>query len=395
MIGTQALASSDYILLGDLNFHLENAYDSNSTALIANLANLGLKQLVTTLTHSAGHTLDPVFSASSHVSFSHATELHLPDHHCVHFTFEKPTAHHRPQQIPRCSWNKISEDQLISTLAWAPPPSTTDPNTAALNLRQWLDDCTNTLALLKKSPNNHTSAKVIWFTTDLQSSKQECRKIEEKWCHKPTESNLAALKTATRKHHQLIRTTKRSFYKDRINNNAHNSKELFSIFKELTNPRSCTIDPPPSQDLCDSLATFFHRNITEIHESFNSSSPITTKTTTIPDIPSHTNLLLSWTQISDEDTIKTMSTIHSGSPSEPCPHHVFNKVNPIIAPQLFMIINSSFETATFPESWKHAEVNALLKKPKADPEDLKNYRPISLLPFPAKVIEKIVNGQLP
>ncbi|KAJ1085082.1 hypothetical protein NDU88_005215 [Pleurodeles waltl] len=89
-----------------------------------------------------------------------------------------------------------------------------------------------------------------------------------------------------------------------------------------------------------------------------------------------------------------MSSIHSGSPSDPCPHHVFNGTSSIIAPQLRMIINCSFETATFPESWKHAEVNALLKKPKADPRDLKNYRPISLLPFPAKVIEKIVNGQL-
>ncbi|KAJ1159610.1 hypothetical protein NDU88_000117 [Pleurodeles waltl] len=46
------------------------------------------------------------------------------------------------------------------------------------------------------------------------------------------------------------------------------------------------------------------------------------------------------------------------------------------------------------ECWKHAEVNALLKKPTADPSDLKNFRPISLLPFPAKVIEKTVNKQL-
>ncbi|KAJ1176438.1 hypothetical protein NDU88_001718 [Pleurodeles waltl] len=44
--------------------------------------------------------------------------------------------------------------------------------------------------------------------------------------------------------------------------------------------------------------------------------------------------------------------------------------------------------------WKHTKINALLKKPKADPKDLKNIRSISLLPFPAKVIEKAVNRQL-
>ncbi|KAJ1182464.1 hypothetical protein NDU88_007654, partial [Pleurodeles waltl] len=77
---SQALASTDYILLGDLNFHLENNNDINTTNLIDNLTNFGLKQLVTSPTHSTGHTLDPIFSASNHVSFSHTTELSWTDH---------------------------------------------------------------------------------------------------------------------------------------------------------------------------------------------------------------------------------------------------------------------------------------------------------------------------
>ncbi|KAJ1209769.1 hypothetical protein NDU88_005142 [Pleurodeles waltl] len=89
-----------------------------------------------------------------------------------------------------------------------------------------------------------------------------------------------------------------------------------------------------------------------------------------------------------------MASIHSGSPSDPCPHHIFNKASMIIAPHLCNTINSSFESATFAERWKHAEANTLLKKPEAEPDDPKNYLPISLLPFPAKVIEKIVNSQL-
>ncbi|KAJ1184067.1 hypothetical protein NDU88_000877 [Pleurodeles waltl] len=89
-----------------------------------------------------------------------------------------------------------------------------------------------------------------------------------------------------------------------------------------------------------------------------------------------------------------MASIHFGSPSDNCPHHIFNNANIIIAPHLCKTINSSFKSANFPESWKHAEVNSLLKKPTADPFDPKNYRLISLLPFPAKLIKKIVNSQL-
>ncbi|KAJ1091975.1 hypothetical protein NDU88_005089 [Pleurodeles waltl] len=110
--------------------------------------------------------------------------------------------------------------------------------------------------------------------------------------------------------------------------------------------------------------------------------------------PSNVNPLCAWTHVNNEDTINTMASIHSGSPSDPYPHQIFNKAINIITPHLCAIINSSFETATFPESWKQADVNALFKKPKADPDDPKNYRPVSLLPFPVKVIKKIMNSQL-
>ncbi|XP_069059369.1 vomeronasal type-2 receptor 26-like [Pleurodeles waltl] len=173
----------------------------------------------------------------------------------------------------------------------------------------------------------------------------------------------------------------------------HDSKELFSIVKELSNPSANVNNIPPSQELCDSPATSFHRKIADIHDSFN-----TMTTSTMPDSTStnttRTNRLTSWTNINDVETRKIMNSIHSGSPSDPCPHHIYNKADAASAPQLRKVINISFETGRFPESWKHAEINALPKEPKVDPKDLKNFRPISLLPFPAKVIKKIVNTQL-
>ncbi|KAJ1218145.1 hypothetical protein NDU88_005728 [Pleurodeles waltl] len=79
---------------------------------------------------------------------------------------------------------------------------------------------------------------------------------------------------------------------------------------------------------------------------------------------------------------------------DPFPHHIFNRAADTIAPKLCLTINCSLAAATFPDDWKHAEINPILKKPSADPTNLKNVRPISLLPFPAKVLEKAVNSQL-
>lgn len=44
--------------------------------------------------------------------------------------------------------------------------------------------------------------------------------------------------------------------------------------------------------------------------------------------------------------------------------------------------------------WKKASILPLLKKANLNAQDLGNYRPISRLPAPAKLAEKVMNNQL-
>ncbi len=55
---------------------------------------------------------------------------------------------------------------------------------------------------------------------------------------------------------------------------------------------------------------------------------------------------------------------------------------------------SSLHTGTFPTAFKQARVSPLLKKPALNPALLENYRPVSLLPFIAKSLERVVFNQL-
>ena len=65
-----------------------------------------------------------------------------------------------------------------------------------------------------------------------------------------------------------------------------------------------------------------------------------------------------------------------------------------IVPCITMIMNASLSSGSVPSLFKHALVNPLLKKSTLDPEILKNYRPVSNLPFLSKVLERIVLTQL-
>ena len=61
---------------------------------------------------------------------------------------------------------------------------------------------------------------------------------------------------------------------------------------------------------------------------------------------------------------------------------------------LLTIINTSLTTGIVPHDLKTAVVKPLLKKPLLDKNLLKNYRPISNLPFLSKILEKVVLHKL-
>ena len=65
---------------------------------------------------------------------------------------------------------------------------------------------------------------------------------------------------------------------------------------------------------------------------------------------------------------------------------------PVIAFYLTVIVNTSIVTGIYPNDWKLPHVLPFFKS--GDEDDVKNYRPISLLPIVSKILEKIVTIQL-
>ena len=58
------------------------------------------------------------------------------------------------------------------------------------------------------------------------------------------------------------------------------------------------------------------------------------------------------------------------------------------------IINASLCSGLFPDNFKHAHVNPLLKKTSLPKEDLNSYRPVSNLSFISKILGKVVASRL-
>ena len=64
----------------------------------------------------------------------------------------------------------------------------------------------------------------------------------------------------------------------------------------------------------------------------------------------------------------------------------------VIGPFLLHIINTCLSTCDYPDSWKHSLVHPIFKS--GDSDLVSNYRPISIVPAIAKVVERLVQRQL-
>ena len=79
---------------------------------------------------------------------------------------------------------------------------------------------------------------------------------------------------------------------------------------------------------------------------------------------------------------------------DPMPTWLLKELLPSIAPLMTDFINSSLQSGVVPDSMKSAAVTPLLEKASLDINILKNYRPVSNLPFVSKVLEGVVASQL-
>ena len=85
---------------------------------------------------------------------------------------------------------------------------------------------------------------------------------------------------------------------------------------------------------------------------------------------------------------------NKSSTRDPIPTQLLKRFPEHLAIPITNLLNMSLSTGIFPDEMKLAHVTPLLKKQNLCPDDLNNYRPVSLLPFLSKLVERIVSRQL-
>ncbi len=110
---------------------------------------------------------------------------------------------------------------------------------------------------------------------------------------------------------------------------------------------------------------------------------------------SETDIFTDFTPVSMDDVFRVIM----GSPAKSCsldpiPISHLKSVAVMLTPIITLIANPYFQSGIFPQKLKHGLVTPLLKKPNLDLEVLSKYRPVTLLSFVFKILERLVSMQL-
>ncbi len=165
-------------------------------------------------------------------------------------------------------------------------------------------------------------------------------------------------------------------------------RNLFRTFNSLL----CLPPPPPTTSItADNFATFFTDKTRTISNQFppphTQDLQPTTSTAQTP--------IFSFCPLTEAEVSKLLLSSHPTTcPLDPIPSHLLQAISPTLLPALPHIINTSLFTGIFPTAFKQARVTPLLKKPTLNTSLLENYRPVSLLPFVAKTLKRVVFNQL-
>ena len=191
---------------------------------------------------------------------------------------------------------------------------------------------------------------------------------------------------------QQQKRKKEAFYSFKIRT-TNSWKELFYNFNAILGKKNSTPTPSSldSDDIPQALSEYFTNKIITIRNSFPPLNP----TVTMDKTTYSGKLLQTFTPVTEQFVSEILQkTVPKSCDLDPIPTKLLYENLDVLLPTITNIINTSLASGFVPPHLKTAVVKPLLKKPSLDQNVLKNYRPISNLPFLSKILEKAVPHKL-
>lgn len=224
-----------------------------------------------------------------------------------------------------------------------------------------------------------------WFSRDLKARIVSRDIAYKRYLRTRSDHDFEIFRSHRNKTKTAIRDAKTTYANDLFSRNG-SSKEMWNALRSLnvtSRIASSSCSYPPADDLNKYYTTATFTDAEAIDEAVNYYSSL----------PTHGGEKFFFDHIYFHDLNKAVSSLKSNAKGvDGISTSMFKNCLVELSPALLHIFNYSLQYGVFPDLWKIASVKPLPKKPNAD--DVKSFRPISILCVLSKLLEKIVHSQL-
>jgi hypothetical protein len=380
------------VITGDFNLHWNQPEQVCMRKFMSILEATDFEQHIVVPTHKSGNTLDYIISRKNASIIKDVTVQN--DDISDHFTLRGKLAIKRltteRKNINIRKLKNIVTDEFRTEIKNA---MSTGADDSVHKLVSNYNESVRTI-LDKHAPSVSVKMKgnirKPWYTDTIHAERQCRRKMERKWRKSGLEIHRQMFRVQRNKVALLVQKAKSEYFKNEL---VHcDSKKLFKGVKSLVNDSAVVLPKYGSSiDLADRFVDYFNNKIVSIRNELDQCNIECDDSSIDNDVPA----LDQFTQVSHESFMGVFKKVPLKTcVLDPAPTRFLSQYHDILLPVYMNIVNASLASGSVPNELKHGVICPLIKKPGLDKETLKNYRPVSNLPFLAKVLEKVVAKQL-
>jgi len=383
------------IICGDFNIHVNDPSDRDGQRFNELLASFDLVQAVSGPTHRAGNTLDLVITRRDCQPTDCVVQPPdiISDHGLVVCRFvSAPFA--APRVIRQLRpWKKLNVEAFTASIRSSELCDDVK-KLQQLSADEMFDLYDGTLRRIVDEHVPAYSATVRerhlrpWFDDECRASRRRSRMLERRYRRTRRADDRLAWIRQVRCMHSLYEKKEEQYWTYRITSCSGNSRRLWQSMSSLLRRDKSSATKSSSSITADKLAQFFADKVAAVRAETKDAAP--------PTFTQHRGtLLLSFSEVSADDVRRVLLR----SPAKTCaldplPTCVLLEVVDVLLPFICVMCNTSLREGCLPCTQKTAIITPVPKKQNADPDEPKNYRPISNLTFMSKVLERIVVEQV-
>ena len=397
----------EIFVLGDLNVNYKNKSSQAFKKLNFFTKTNGLSQVIDNTTRNNDKSkslLDIILTNSIYISKAGTLDHFISDHQPIYVVKKKQRDHRPKVEFKGRSYRNFDRECLERNLKdhnWDQFYKLHDPDEAWDYIINRLTPLLDRMCPIK--PFQIKNYRPEWVTNELleQINDRDYFYLKAKQTGEEDAWNIAKhLRNVTNTN---IRQARRDFILTELEENRTDYKRFWKSIRSVIPDNKGNVRQDillthennrlPKKEVAHFINTYFI-NIGK-NDGNNLPNTNTTKACT-PDssesAPSENEW--SFTNVHEAEVFKVIKTINVSKSSgiENMSSFVLKEALTILLTQITYLFNLTIKTSRFPKAWKEALVIPIPKT--GNLTKVENYRPISLLPLPGKLLEKLIHAQL-